>query len=76
MKKQENINPTDLDLMDWKEIEKESINQVKISQKIFVAASQMLKEATMMIKALGGETERERLIRVRDEAKTQRESST
>jgi len=55
------INPTDLDLMDWMEMEKQAISQVKEAQKMLAVSGEILVKATQMVMHLGGETERERL---------------
>lgn len=60
---------TDLDLMDWKEIENTAIQQIKNGHKILITAGKILEHAEDMIRSLGSETEGERLDRVAKEPK-------
>ena len=61
------INPTDLEAVDWIEMEEQSIRQIKESQKMLIAASEIMQKASQMIKALGGETTKERINRISKE---------
>ena len=70
------INPTDLEVVDWVEMEEMAIRQIKEGQKIIIAASEIMNKATKMIKALGGEPTKERVNRISREGSEKSINST
>ena len=57
--------PVELELMDYKAMEEASIESIRTGKKMQIAATTTLEHCEKMIKAMGQETERERIVRIK-----------
>jgi len=63
----------ELELKDYKDMEASAREQLRSGKKLILLATEVLKLATININKLGGETESERIVRVKKETEIEKQ---
>jgi len=67
------MQKVELELKDYKDMEREALEQLRNGKKILIVATEILTLATININKLGGETEGERIERVKKETEIEKQ---